>query len=510
MKKTILIALTMLCATFAAKILAAEPVYLPTTIYRSYAGYNYEKIELAYDEFGHITSIEVYKWENGVYENTPSEEYFYEYQLLPNGDFVKSTIIEMGTWWKEKVFYTYDDKGMELKWEYYYYDDNTDDWVLESGREAVLDGAGIRTGIKVYDRRTQTWALHPGYKFDAKGRTIEYVEEYDDDDDYISPNSKREGEKRLKTKTYKMLPKAMQPQSKDIKKHTCTWTWDDNDNLTAMSMISDFLRLDMTYQNVVTVRNGEYINVYDLIPYNFEVGEIMSEHGANIPIYAWEDYAMHKWFFNATFRYVFYGMVQTGEITTTYNDVTKETTVTTAYNGSAMATTTVYKEKANKSWSIVTTNPYSKEEEGIDYNSRGFMTLEYHKEVDYDEDHYVNTNIYAREYDVDGRPIKTTCFARNYDGSQDIEMFIETYDAWTSWTGWTDITTTAIPRLDVYPTVTSGLIYIDNPANETLRLYNASGMQVFETMANIIDMSKYPKGLYILVTGNRTAKIIKK
>jgi hypothetical protein len=86
-------------------------------------------------------------------------------------------------------------------------------------------------------------------------------------------------------------------------------------------------------------------------------------------------------------------------------------------------------------------------------------------------------------------------------------MFIETYDAWT---GWTDITTPAVPRLEVYPTVTSGLIYIDNPANETVRLYNASGLQLLEVCAQSIDMSAYPKGLYILVTGNGTAKIIKK
>jgi hypothetical protein len=515
MKKTVLIALSMLLAAFAAEVLAAEPVYLPTTIYRNDLYDGNIKIELAYDEFGHITSEKKY-YPNGEggYEETPYCQYLFEYHLLHNGKFVQSVFEESG--YKKEVR-TYDDKGMMLSSKYYDYDDYKDDWVLYSGMETVLDDNGVRTGIKVYYWSNPTWELHPGIKFDHKGRTIEFSEEYGDYYKRSKLTSDRTSDKQFKTKT-DLLNSLIhrRSNSKDTERNIATWTWDDNDQLLEFSMKyedGDYSE-SLTVKDIETVRNGEYFNVYALIPFMEEIEK--DEHSPifyiDLPIFAWDDYTKHEWFFN--------GLIikenwegENGELTinSSYNHSTKETT-RVIKEGNYVIVTTVFKEKANNSWSIVEIQDDGElEEEGKEYNGYGVLTKNYYLEIDEDDDYFMGANIYNREYDNEGRPVKTTRLVRierNHGSSED-ELYEETYDAWTSWTGWTEIKTPIVPRLDVYPTITSGMLYIDNPYNEIVRLYNVSGVQLIEVRAQSINISAYPKGMYILVTGNRTAKIIK-
>ena len=62
----------------------------------------------------------------------------------------------------------------------------------------------------------------------------------------------------------------------------------------------------------------------------------------------------------------------------------------------------------------------------------------------------------------------------------------------------------------VYPTITSGIIYIDNPSGETVQIYSISGDLLLTSLASVIDLSTYPKGMYLVRVGGTTVKIIKK
>jgi M6 family metalloprotease-like protein len=67
----------------------------------------------------------------------------------------------------------------------------------------------------------------------------------------------------------------------------------------------------------------------------------------------------------------------------------------------------------------------------------------------------------------------------------------------------------SIPRLNVYPNPTSGIIYIKNTGGEELRLYNTLGILVGQTRQNYFDLSGYPIGVYLLRAEGQTVKIIK-
>ena len=88
-------------------------------------------------------------------------------------------------------------------------------------------------------------------------------------------------------------------------------------------------------------------------------------------------------------------------------------------------------------------------------------------------------------------------------------MYTDTYDDWSIF-GNLGIKTPAIMALEVYPTVTDGIINIDNASNEVVSLYNLSGILLLEVRAQSIDISNYPKGIYILKVGGRTSKVVRK
>jgi uncharacterized protein (DUF1499 family) len=62
----------------------------------------------------------------------------------------------------------------------------------------------------------------------------------------------------------------------------------------------------------------------------------------------------------------------------------------------------------------------------------------------------------------------------------------------------------------VYPAVTSGIVHINHSQGETVEVYGISGNLIIKTAESTIDLSGYPKGMYLIKSGNRTVKVIRK
>ncbi|MFV0468222.1 MAG: pectate lyase-like adhesive domain-containing protein [Dysgonomonas sp.] len=62
----------------------------------------------------------------------------------------------------------------------------------------------------------------------------------------------------------------------------------------------------------------------------------------------------------------------------------------------------------------------------------------------------------------------------------------------------------------VYPTITSNFVQIKGLLNEAVYIYNLSGDLILETMAETIDLSTYPQGIYLFKIGRTTTKVVKR
>jgi len=62
-------------------------------------------------------------------------------------------------------------------------------------------------------------------------------------------------------------------------------------------------------------------------------------------------------------------------------------------------------------------------------------------------------------------------------------------------------------ELRVYPNPTSGKVYIETESK--IKVYNQQGQFLQETFGNQIDLSDYPKGIYLLQVNGRLRKVVK-
>jgi hypothetical protein len=64
--------------------------------------------------------------------------------------------------------------------------------------------------------------------------------------------------------------------------------------------------------------------------------------------------------------------------------------------------------------------------------------------------------------------------------------------------------------LSVHPNPTDGVVYIDNPDGAEVTVYTVSGAVVVRTTADVIDLSDYPAGVYVITVGGKVAKVVKR
>ncbi|KAA6303657.1 MAG: hypothetical protein EZS26_000208 [Candidatus Ordinivivax streblomastigis] len=62
--------------------------------------------------------------------------------------------------------------------------------------------------------------------------------------------------------------------------------------------------------------------------------------------------------------------------------------------------------------------------------------------------------------------------------------------------------------LFVYPNPTQGVVYIRNANGAEVKVYNPSGAWLQTTRENIVDLSGYPAGVYLLQAGDKTLKVV--
>jgi hypothetical protein len=63
--------------------------------------------------------------------------------------------------------------------------------------------------------------------------------------------------------------------------------------------------------------------------------------------------------------------------------------------------------------------------------------------------------------------------------------------------------------LKVYPVPTTDRVYIENAGDAEIFLYSLPGELLLCTRENSIDLSTYPRGVYLLQAGERKVKVVK-
>ncbi|MDR0697712.1 MAG: T9SS type A sorting domain-containing protein [Tannerella sp.] len=432
-------------------------VYLPTEVYRESIDGSRQKIEYAYDEFGHIVSE---KWsydQNGTY--VTNREITRKYHRMPNGEFV--LMMEEGDmdWMgntKVRHSIAYDDRGMELWNRYESYESG--EWkVVYRASEAVLNENGVRTAIRTFNVETGEMEIDPNYTFDDRGRTTQAT-------DY----------------------------------GTYTYTWNDNDRLTGFSSSEEG-----TFHNMEIIINEEYFNPYALDP-------LLDRNKSVEDDYVWNDYTLHEWLFSAD------GDRMTVRAT---EDKAKGEATQTIFVGDVEMMKMVYKKGDNGSYSITTTRPSDrgtyKNERGRIYDKYGAVTREYDMEYDTGDDFILeNVTVYKRTYDAAGRPVQT---AKVNDGET---WYTETYVSWRAVTPLgTEVLPAVLPVVKVYPNPAVDVIVIDGaPIGSTLAVFDVSGRIIYRR-ENIdgretVPVASWSGGLYFVSVqtpeGPVTHKIIKK
>ena len=525
MKQKLLL-MTIVCV-FGLNAIAQTTIYLPTTAYRTEDSKEI-KFSYRYDTNGHVISELRYIKRNGNYILVDSIAL--EYHKLPNGKFAtikdeakrRNVMPELLGFNEEtyepiysneyrydilshrKTTAAYDSKGMQLWTQGEYKEGN--EWST-SREEAVLDGNGIRTGIRqYYDGEIVDADI---YTFDAKGRIIGQLHKHESLDSKTNSNM--------------------------------TYTWGEDDMIVSCSETirieeDSYVSLDeYLYYNITTVLNKEYFEPYSLNPIaldDYYGGEtdIIYPLGRPRPLsftemqrYAWNDYTLRQWFFNLDASGKTKGNPLTGTRRTVVDNAKGEITVIMSADG--FERKEVYEKSPYGGYK------YTAIENGInkgviikEYNQYGALIKDYR--YDYDEYDYGNGYIYTnestrnkqydRQYDAQERPVKTIYShkSKRDDGDEIIvSQFEETYDAWTAVTVVIPTSVEAIKSditstVSVYPNPVTDILYIkaENPQS---KLYDQQGKLLLQTNKTEIDFSAYPKGIYILDVNDERTRIIK-
>jgi hypothetical protein len=67
-----------------------------------------------------------------------------------------------------------------------------------------------------------------------------------------------------------------------------------------------------------------------------------------------------------------------------------------------------------------------------------------------------------------------------------------------------------VESFTINPNPTDGIVNIDNPKGEVVEVYTVSGSLLFKTNASVIDLKNYSPGVYLIKTGAKVGKVIKK
>lgn len=465
MRKILFYTVCLICFMSMEQVSAADPGYLPTTIYRNYEnGESNTRFELTYDNNGRIASAKEYRLEDSEYKLWNTR--LFEYHRLPNGEFVETkkeisffenNLLSSST----RATSAYDNNGMQLFEQTENYNSSTQSWELLGGMRAVVNPSGIRTDIEEYDPDTKQWVTGASYifTFDSKGRVTRLTRLADNPDD---------------------------------SELVLSYEWGDGLNDLLLATMNQE-GANMTLSNFAPLKNMEYFNAYDPAPvFGFDKDDSDWPFGELIP-YVWDDYTLHLVLTNMNVD--FSGM--TGTYNWTIDNVAREWTQILTLGGYEVDKR-VLKQLPNGGWTETYTSSGSIDITTKEYDEYGALIryYSYYKETGYGT--YEHEAVYEREYDAQARPTKTT---KKVDGSVE---YVESYE------GSSGINASEATVLAVYPTVTTSFINIENPENEAVGVYNVSGVQLLNMRSQSIDLSGYPTGLYFIKVSNRTAKIVKK
>jgi hypothetical protein len=421
---------------------AAKQVARPTTVFRESTSFPEErqKYECEYDNYGHITALKTYLPIPSMtgFDYVLQTSVVNEYRQMHNGEFVKTKVEYAWTdIIKRRYTADYDGKGMLLWSQTENYNFDTFEWELVERNEAILDNAGIRTGMKrngVPDSR---------YAFDDKGRIA-----YNDDSEGYSG-------------------------------YTMSYTWNDDDCLVEMiesetidyngDALPDYT-YTCTYWNFEIVYNEKYFNPYGLSPlythFDGDYGYFPNLWGDYFSV---DDYALHQVHFNVDATIAEGNRSFQAQLRTTVNSdgshIEQVATIETEPLSVTMTTIDVSDEYG--SYHISQTGSdglYDNIVVYVVYNEYGELCLNYEKEHwlwENEETFYEIEERYTRDRDNQYRPVKTV-----YTGTYNAEpsdSWEETYTTWTTIT--TGIRDFAAGTITVFP----------NPATQTIRLSGIEG-----------------------------------
>ncbi|MDR1951492.1 MAG: Ig-like domain-containing protein, partial [Bacteroidales bacterium] len=407
MNKKILQAAILSCLlAFAGQTFATEKA-LPTVAYQTQEfpdgrGGTHTiglKFEYTYDSVGHITSVKRYRLEgtNYVLEQTQ----VMAFHKLPNGKFVQTknegTDAAGNHPWKTET--TYDSKGMELSYKsegsLHNNEGEYQGYGVQYWREAIVNGAGIRTGIKIWNETTKQLETSSDYTFDSKGRVAKTVETYED---------------RITTFTY---------------------TWGEGLNELLAVTMGDNKGDTIKLTNIVLVKNEEYFDPYLLDPINnlnlFGGSESTSDsYGINLSSnkqFVWEDYKLCEVLSDVDFSY--------GELPSTFVNTINATGWTSKLVITDMIEQTiVVTELPNGGWKEETSDSEGYTNSKLrEFDAHGLITKHNSVSKENGEVTWENGVTYTRVYDAQNRLTQTT-----YINISDryTDTVVETYTAWTT------------------------------------------------------------------------------
>jgi hypothetical protein len=449
MKTNLFVMIMMCCFLHAAQVCADDTAYLPTVAYRDG---RHVKIEYAYDVYGHIVSEKQYELRGAEYVSV--SEQTIAYHQLPNGEFVTTKNEFVGQTdsdgdgiydgiFGQRTTAAYDIGSVQLLEQSESYRDG--EWKTNYRLEAILDANGVRTGV----RSTGEEREDATFSFDSKGRTVRVA-------------------------------------SGGLE---ATYTWNDRDELTAFKYPAEMGENElvvMEARNIRSVYNGRYVNPYKFIPWrtqDWEYGPLYTP-----PLeYARNDYTLHFWLFDA-------------DVTLDGVPMTARSTVDEAGGGMRLAImegeTVVWKYDfqtgENGSWTKTATIPGRTTVTAREYDSHGAL-------IRYSYKNESNGNGYGwgyiREYDVAGRPVKTSDFSSYFD----VEMagYVYTYEAWTA----TGNEAVELPDISLSPNPATDGFRVDGlNGTAMLTLYGMSGQLILSRPicnGDYVSVTALPKGIYV-------------